>query len=124
MAYAFEILDNVHSDITRWSIVYEIDRGNVHFRTRNHPRIRTLALSDVDFSCASPVLVFDLAAAASDDIAPSLTPYSREANLRLIRSSFAQTDFLAKTPRAELERIAALPDASRCQAPRASTVGR
>lgn len=120
VAYAFATLDDVHSAITQWSIVYELDRGRIHYRTRGNPRIRTLAMSQLDFSCATPVLIVDLAAGGAGDIASSLVPYSREANLRLIRSTFAQTDFLARTPAAELARIAALPEASTCQAPRAA----
>jgi hypothetical protein len=62
------------------------------------------------------VLIADLAAEAPGGHV-ALVPYSRAANLRLMRSSFAQTDFLASTPPAELERMAALPETSRCELP-------
>jgi choloylglycine hydrolase len=115
VAYAFETLANVaNGDHTKWSIVYEIDRSQLHFRTLSNSRIRTLSLKQLDFSCASPVMVFDLKAGAGD-IAPALRPYSRQENLRLIRSSFPQTDFLARTSQAELARIASLPESSTCQ---------
>jgi len=71
-------------------------------------------MAALDFSCASPVLALDLKAGAGD-ITASLRAYSRDANLRLIRSSFAQTEFLAKVPPTELQRIAALPDSATCQ---------
>ncbi len=115
VAYAFESLSDLQSAITQWSIVYEIDAGQVHFRTRSNPQIRTLDLKTLDFSCASPVLVCDLKATVSGDIRPHLRAYSREINLKLIRSSFARTDFLARTPLSELERIASLPESSQCR---------
>ena len=79
-----------------------------------------MSLSGLEFSCTTPVIVLDLKAGAAGDIVRSLTPYSRDLNSRLIRSSFAQTSFLAETPPAELERIASLPDASRCVMSRAA----
>jgi penicillin V acylase-like amidase (Ntn superfamily) len=115
VAYAFATLDDVHSPNTQWSIVYELDRGAVHFRTLANPRVRTIALAKLDFSCGVPARIFDMAAGAGGDITASLVPYSREANLRLIRSSFAQTRFLAKTPAAEMERLAAQPESLTCR---------
>lgn len=114
VAYAFQSLADLSSGITEWSIVYEIDRGQVHFRTRSNPEVRSLALKDLDFSCESPVLVFDLKSGRGD-ILKDLRAYTRDANLKLIRSSFAQTDFLARTPLPEMERIATSPEASTCQ---------
>jgi hypothetical protein len=72
-------------------------------------------MKSLDFSCASSVLVFDLTARISGDIRTHLKAYSKGLNLKLIRSSFAQTDFLARTKEAELERIASLPDSSACR---------
>lgn len=114
VGYAFDALDDVRSARTQWSIVYEIDRGRLHFRSRSHPAIRTLSMKDLDFSCASPVLIADLMADLTGDIRSALRPYSREANLRLVRTTFARTDFLARTPPAELDRIAARPDGTLC----------
>jgi hypothetical protein len=58
--------------------------------------------------------VFDLKANIHSDIRSYLRPYSTEINLKLIRSSFGQTDFLMRAPEAELQRIASLPEASTC----------
>jgi penicillin V acylase-like amidase (Ntn superfamily) len=115
VAYVFDTLRDVGHVQTQWSIVYEIDRGRVHFCTRGNRKTRTLTLTDLDFSCASPVQALDLKNDAGD-VRASLRPYSRDLNLRLIRSSYAQTEFLAKVPSAELERIAARPESSTCQA--------
>jgi len=113
--YVFDTLAQVaQREYTQWSIVYEIDRARVHFRTQRNGQIKTLALAGLDFSCGTPVLVMDLHLNQPGDARPQLRPYTRAANLALLRSSFAQTEFLARTPAAEIARNAALPDASSC----------
>lgn len=116
VAYAFEALADVHSAITQWSIVYEVDRRIVHFRTQRNSQIKSLQLASLDFSCGVPVLVIDLHQNQSGDARQQLKPYTREANLALMRASYAQTEFLARTPVSEIVRLAALPDATSCRA--------
>ena len=116
VAYAFETLDQVaQGDYTQWSIVYEVDRGRVHFRTRDRRKVRSLDLKDVDFSCATPVRVLDLDADVEGDVAGRLVPYTREINRKLVTSSFRKTPFLADTPAAEIEQVSAYPDSAVCR---------
>lgn len=114
--YAFETLDQVaQGDYTQWSIVYELDRGRVHFRTRDQRKVRSLDLKSVDFSCSTPVRVLDLDADVEGDVARHLVPYTRAINLELVTSSFRKTDFLAGTPAAELEQVARYPESTTCR---------
>lgn len=116
VAYAFETLDQVaQGDYTRWSIVYEVDRGRVHFRTRDRRKVRSLDLKDVDFSCATPVRVLDLDADVEGDVARKLVPYTREINRELVTASFRKTPFLADTPMAEIDRVSRYPDSAVCR---------
>lgn len=116
VAYAFETLDQVaQPDYTQWSIVYEVDRGRVHFRTLDRRKIRTLDLKDVDFSCATPVRVLDLSADVQGDVAKRLVPYTRELNRDLVTASFRKTPFLARVPEAELERVTRYPESGVCR---------
>lgn len=116
VAYAFETLDQVaQPGYTQWSIVYEVDRGRVHFRTLDRRKIRTLALKDVDFSCATPVRVLDLEADVQGDVAKRLVPYTRELNRDLVTASFRKTPFLARVPEAELERVTRYPESGVCR---------
>ena len=116
VGYAFETLDQVaQGDYTRWSIVYEVDRGRVHFRTRDRRKVRSLDLKDVDFSCATPVRVLDLDADVEGDVAKKLVPYTREINRELVTASFRKTPFLADTPAAEIDRVSRYPDSAVCQ---------
>jgi penicillin V acylase-like amidase (Ntn superfamily) len=115
VSYVFDTLANVASAITQWSIVYEIDSRQIHFRTRSNPQIRTLTMKSLDFSCTSPVMVLDLKASVSGDIRERLQAYSKESNFKLISSSFAQTEFLAHTALTELQRLAGLPETANCR---------
>jgi choloylglycine hydrolase len=114
--YAFETLDQVaQPGYTQWSIVYEVDRGRVHFRTRDRRKVRSLDLKDVDFSCSTPVQVLDLDADAAGDVARRLVPYTRDINRELVTAAFRKTSFLAETPKAEIERVARYPESAVCR---------
>lgn len=116
VAYAFETLDQVaQGDYTKWSIVYEIDRARIHFRTRSHRPVRMLSLAGLDFECGKSTRVLSLDARVEGDVARHLVPYTREINGGLVRASFSKTPFLASTPDAELQRVAAYPEAAVCR---------
>ncbi|MEA2558814.1 MAG: hypothetical protein QOH06_318 [Acidobacteriota bacterium] len=116
VGYAFETLDQVaQPGYTKWSIVYEVDRGRVHFRTRDRRKIRSLDLKDVDFSCSTPVRVLDLDADAEGNVARRLVPYTREINRELVTAAFRKTEFLAETPKAEIERVVLYPESAVCR---------
>ena len=54
--YAFETLDSVaQGSYTRWSIVYDLKAGRVHWRTRENRKVRFVTLSSFDLSCSTPV---------------------------------------------------------------------
>jgi choloylglycine hydrolase len=125
--YAFDTLEDVAqgsqaiapappAHVTQWSIVYDIDRLQVHFRTRARPATKTLALAGLEFSCASPVTGIDVHQADGGDVAPRLRPFTRADNLALIRATWAQTAMLKSAPQAELERVASLADKLACHA--------
>ncbi len=114
--YAFATLDQVaQGAYTQWSIVYEIDRARVHFRTRDHRPVRSLSLKDLSFECGQPVRVLRLDAKVQGDVAQKLVPYTRQINYDLVHASFSKTSFLTSVPDAELQRLAAYPEAAACR---------
>jgi len=116
VAYAFATLDQVaQGSFTQWSIVYEIDRLRVHFRTRDHRPLRTLSLAALDFACGHPVQALRLDAKVQGDVARDLVPYTRQINYDLLRAAMSKTPFLAATPDAEVRRLAAYPEADVCR---------
>ncbi len=115
VGYAFETLDRAAQRTTRWSIVYELDRKKVHFRTGDRRHVRDLALSDLDFRCSQPVRSLDLEADLRGNILGKLSAYRPSDNRRLVERSYRGTPFLAKTSAAEIDRVARVPDQATCQ---------
>jgi choloylglycine hydrolase len=116
VAYAFETLDQVaQGSYTKWSIVYEIDRARVHFRTQGNRAVRSLSLAGLNFDCGQPVRVLSLDAKVSGDVARHLVPYTRKINDSLVHASFSKTPFLTSVPNAEIQRLVAYPEAAVCR---------
>ena len=53
VAYAFDILQKVASRGTQWSIVYDLEKLAIHFRTTGDPQVRVLSVKDFDFACGA-----------------------------------------------------------------------
>jgi penicillin V acylase-like amidase (Ntn superfamily) len=116
---AFDILDQVaQGTATRWSIVYDLRRREVHFRTASHRPIRRLALSGFDFDCDRPVLMLeDINAPLNGNVTAHLAPWTPAANLKLVSGSYRKVSFLRQTPESELRATAAHPGGDVCAAP-------
>ena len=113
--YAFDTLDDVaQGSYTRWSIVYELKAGRIHWRTRENRRIRSVALSAFDFSCTTPVKLLDIGN-GEGNVARLFADYTPEANRRLVTSSVRQTEFLANMPPAAVAEAARHPETTSCR---------
>jgi len=109
----FEVLASVAQPyFTRWSVVYDLGAREVHFKTEGNRAIRRLALAGLDFSCATPVKMLDLAASGAGDVGGTLVDYTMAANRALIESAFTKTPFLREIPVATKDALAAHPSAT------------
>jgi len=114
--HAFAMLDDVaQGDHTQWSIVYDIKEHRAYFRTRTAREIRWLDIDGMPFECTTPVRMLDINSPLSGDVAKSLTPYSADANLKLVRGSFAKTPFLSETPPELRDQLANYPAGTSCR---------
>ena len=120
--YAFETLDSVaQGPYTRWSIVYDLKAGRVHWRTRENRKVRFVTLSSFDLSCSTPVELLGIDE-GEGDVTRRFAEYTPEANRKLVASSIRQTDFLEGilSPEALLQVIAETashPESTSCAAP-------
>lgn len=94
VAAALAVLDSVRlPDRTQWSVVYEPAARRVHFRTRSHPSLKTVALSAFALGCEPgsdrPVMTFDLASDAAGDVSAAFRPYRAADNRALVEASLA-----------------------------------
>ena len=80
--YAFRILKEVSAENTTWSLIFDLQNKTVFFRTYKNPRVRQLALKDLDFSCGTPVMLLDMHAKLSGDLSKKLQAYTHETVLR------------------------------------------
>ncbi len=115
VAFAFDILDKVSAgDYTKWSIVYDVSGGRVHFRTFESPAVREIDLSSLDFSCTKPVKAAPLNDKSSGDITQKLIVYTPRRNRDLVERTFSRTDFLTGVPREVWEENWRYPETTKC----------
>ena len=112
VAYAFSILSAVGQGLfTKWSIVYDLQRLDVHFKVFETPYIdgprkifrkpagtaviKTVSLKDLDFDCGKTAKVVDLDLEQAGSVTPFLADYTSEINLASISKAF---DFFKKWP--------------------------
>jgi len=115
VSFAFDTLKKAESgEYTQWTIVYDVSGRRIHFRTKENPSIRVIEFADVDFSCAKPVLIYDLTSAGTGTIAKELEEYTYEKNKALVTRTFTATDFLKDTPASMLEYLSRYPERLKC----------
>jgi len=86
-AYAFEILDEVSSPpYTRWSIVFDIPKRIIHFKTYKNRDERRINLGKIDYRCETPAMMLDVHADLKGDVAGAFKKIDQEYSLNhLIR---------------------------------------
>ena len=72
---------------TRWNVVFDIARREIHFRTVANPTVRHLSLRSFDLSCEAPFLMLDVNARIEGVVDKSFQPYDHDANLEIFRTS-------------------------------------
>jgi hypothetical protein len=89
------VLDAVsQGDYTKWQVVYDITRMRIAFRTLASHKIKTIALTDIDFDHASEALMTDVNMDGEGPILKRFMPYSDDRNIELMKAGL---DELKKT---------------------------
>lgn len=113
--YAFDILKNVEQKgYTQWSIVYDQQRGKIHFRSLKSQSIKTVDTKTFDYACGSSVKTFDVNSNESGDVTARFADYKREANRDLLERSFNGTPFLKNVPAIAKDVLANYPENFAC----------
>jgi len=98
VVYAFDTLEAVSGENTVWSLVFDPANSRVHFRTTRNPRIRSLDLAALDFSCRTPVRLLDVHADLSGDVSDSFVAYSHRASFTHSMVFFSQYEGYTMSP--------------------------
>ncbi|MBN2260735.1 MAG: linear amide C-N hydrolase [Clostridiales bacterium] len=91
--YVFSILSGMNMGNNKWSIVYDISNLKMYFLTSIGPDIKYLDFDSFNFSCNTPVQLFDINSDTSGDIADKFLNYSEELNIDFIKKNFDQINF-------------------------------
>jgi choloylglycine hydrolase len=100
---------------TKWSIVYDLKKMRIYYRTRSQNDRKWIDLNSLDFSCNSKTKVLDVNLAASGDIAKRFQEYSRKINFNLIRNAFSNTHFLKDISSKKLIKLSEYPESFECE---------
>jgi penicillin V acylase-like amidase (Ntn superfamily) len=110
--YAFETLTSVsQGNITKWMIVYDLKKMEIHYKTLRYPNVKTIRLRDCDFDCRTPVQAISINTAQDGLLNPYLHHYETDLNRWLIFYSFKHTEWLKDIPDEALEILAQYPEA-------------
>ncbi|MCF6240837.1 MAG: linear amide C-N hydrolase [Bacteroidales bacterium] len=94
--YSFSILDSVaQGNGTQWSIVYDISKKKIFFKTRKNKHIQSLNFKDFDFSCSSPSIFLAVSDTVKNINSFHISNY--KANYLLQKSVVSKVDFLKNT---------------------------
>ncbi len=84
----FSILKAVERPDTQWSIVYNIPRRLILFKTKAHRRLKLVSLEALDFSCAAPVLMLPVGTEAGWVLTKNFEPFDARKNRALLEAAF------------------------------------
>lgn len=105
--YAFSILNAVTiPNWTKWSIVYDPARLELHYRTHLDERVKTISLKEFDLSAQAPSLYRDI---DHGNELPFLE-YNKAANRLLLETVCSKDDFLSHMPIYLREAVIAYPE--------------
>jgi choloylglycine hydrolase len=111
IAYAFETLAAVaQGQSTKWSIVYDLNGLEIHYRTQRCPATRNVRLEDLDFAPQTPVRMIAINTSATGVLNRHFVDYDADVNKWLIHYCAQRTELLAQVPAALLDLLARYPE--------------
>ena len=109
--YAFETLEAVkQGDSTKWKIVYDLNKMEVHYKTFRHSKTKTIRLRDCDFDLKTPVQVISVNTSQEGLLNPYLHHYETDLNRWLVYYSIKHTPLLSFIPESLLEILVQYPE--------------
>lgn len=111
VVYAFDALANLaNGDYTKWSVVYDIARRRVYWRTLDNPHPRYFDLDYFGRVTPAECLVLDMNAPHAGLVNSNFRPYTAALNRALVFKAFKATDRIEPFSEDLLAIIAAYPE--------------
>jgi penicillin V acylase-like amidase (Ntn superfamily) len=112
---AFTILASVNvPSYTRWSIVYNLTKKEIHFASKSCPKVKVVTLSGLDFDCSSPAAFLDIVTDSTGKMNSAFRTFGSVQNEKLVRTSFAATPFLSGMGENALREVFSYPESITC----------
>jgi choloylglycine hydrolase len=90
--FTFKVLESVRQEDTQWSVAYDLNGGEVSFKTRSFPSTRTLALDSLDLSCRHQDLILPLSADAQPFVPGGGRSWTTMENQGLVNLVFSKLE--------------------------------
>jgi penicillin V acylase-like amidase (Ntn superfamily) len=80
--YLRNILTNdVKMEDTKWSIIFDSEKREVYFQTKDSPRLKSIQLNRFDLSCNTPLKMLDVNVQSFGDVSSAFSNYDHNRNL-------------------------------------------
>jgi penicillin V acylase-like amidase (Ntn superfamily) len=111
--YAFDTLAAVRQgDATKWSIVYDLQKREIHYKTDRTAQIRTVQLAGLDFSTQTSVRMLSINTSHFGVLNPHFADYDADVNRWMVYYSARHTPMLKDLPDVLLEAFAGYSEAT------------
>lgn len=87
LEYTLDIMtQTVHMVDTKWSVVFDIDKREIYFRTNKSPTLKYIQMDEFDYSCNAPEKILDVNSLLTGDVSSSFIPYNHSYNLSVFKT--------------------------------------
>jgi penicillin V acylase-like amidase (Ntn superfamily) len=115
---AFDILDAVaQGKGTVWSVVYDMKRMQIRFKSVVNKDVRTIRMNEFDFDCKAPSRVLAIDSPGKGNAAARFEDYTTELNRALVKDTFAhyrENNFMLEVTDPMQEYLARYPEMLEC----------
>lgn len=109
--YAFDTLAAVRQgNATKWTIVYDLKKLEIHYKTDRTAEVRTVQLAGLDFTNKTPVRILNINSPHFGTLNPHFFDYDTDVNKWVIYYSFRHTPQLNALPDELIEAFARYPE--------------
>jgi penicillin V acylase-like amidase (Ntn superfamily) len=116
LRYAFDTLAAVRQgNGTKWTVVYDLKKLEIHYKTDRTDRVRTVALAGLDFSTKTPVRMISINTSHFGVLNPYFSDYDADVNRWMIYYSAKHTPMLKDLPDILIEAFASYSEATPSQ---------
>lgn len=85
--YGFKILESIFvTEIADWSVIYDVRKKTVYFKTSLNPQIKHFAIDAFDFSNTGPEMILNIDIKEAGDVSKKFSPFSFEKMAALVES--------------------------------------